>query len=337
MDSIEPKKLLILRILDILTEYTDSEHKLKQVDIIKYLKLLYGIECERKAVSRNIEFLEYAGYDIENDRTGVYLATRKYEKGELRLLIDSVLCNRNICKSHSKDLVNKLVSEGGKHFKNYTKYVISLDDWQKTKSQDYFYNIELLADAIEGKVKITFEYCSYGLDKKLHKRKDKIYTVSPYQMLIKNGFYYLMCNYDNHDNIAYLRIDRMINIAITNFRILPLNEIAGYKRELSLGKISNRLPYMFDDKPELIELEIGIDLIDMIIDWFGYDFTITDLGNERVKITLTASPRAMRFWILQFGSFVKLLAPAHLVETIKNDINKMSKNYNLGEFHDANK
>lgn len=128
MESYEPKKLLILRILEILTEYSDSEHKLRQGEIISLLNVLYGIECERKAVARNIEFLQQAGYDIVSDATGTYLAERKFETGELRLLIDSVLTNRNICKTHTKDLIAKLIKEGGKYFKSYAKHVVNLDD-----------------------------------------------------------------------------------------------------------------------------------------------------------------------------------------------------------------
>ena len=98
MESFEPKKLLILRILEILTEYSDSEHKLRQGNIMNLLRLNYGIECERKAVARNVEYLQDAGYDIVSDKSGTYLAERKFEIGELRLLIDSVLANRNVCK-----------------------------------------------------------------------------------------------------------------------------------------------------------------------------------------------------------------------------------------------
>ena len=129
MESFEPKKLLILRILEILTEYSDSEHKLRQGDIMNLLRLNYGIECERKAVARNVEYLQDAGYDIVSDKSGTYLAERKFEIGELRLLIDSVLANRNVCKPHTKELVAKLAKEGGKYFKNYTKHVINLDDY----------------------------------------------------------------------------------------------------------------------------------------------------------------------------------------------------------------
>lgn len=64
MENFEPKKLLILRILQILTEFSDCDHKLRQNDIMSLLRIQYGIECERKAVARNIEFLQMAGYDI---------------------------------------------------------------------------------------------------------------------------------------------------------------------------------------------------------------------------------------------------------------------------------
>ena len=116
MDNFEPKKLLILRILQILTEFSDCDHKLRQNDIISLLRIQYGIECERKAIARNIEFLQTAGYDIVADNTGVYLAEKKFETGELRLLIDSVLSNRNICKTHTKELIKKISEEGGKYY-----------------------------------------------------------------------------------------------------------------------------------------------------------------------------------------------------------------------------
>ena len=173
MESYEPKKLLILRILEILTDYSDCDHKLRQGDIISLLKVLYGIDCERKAVARNIEFLQQAGYDIVSDNLGSYLAARKFEFGELRLLIDSVLSNRNICKAHTKDLIDKLVREGGKYFKNYAKHVVNLDDWQKDESREYFFNIELLSEALEKKVKVEFNYNSFGGIKSCTRAKAK--------------------------------------------------------------------------------------------------------------------------------------------------------------------
>ena len=330
MENYEPKKLLILRILDILTEYSDCEHKLRQNDIISLLRRKYGIECERKAVARNIEFLEQAGYDIVSDGAGVYLAGRKFEAGELRFLIDAVLANRNICKLHTKELIKKLTEEGGKYFKNYARHVVNLDDWQKDENRDFFYNVELLCEAIDKGVKVRFFYNGYGEDKKLHRRRDKAALVNAYQLLLKNGHYYLACNYDGYDNMLYCRVDKITELSLTDTKRKPLTLLNGQKDGLNLGKLNTRLPYMFEDAParvEFITANGAENMIDNVLDWFGRDVRIEKLADGNYKFTVFAGMRAMRFWVLQFGKYVKVLSPQPLVDGIKNDIAEMQKLY----------
>lgn len=329
MDSFEPKKLLILRILDILTEYSDCEHKLRQGDIINLLRLNYGIECERKAVARNIEFLQDAGYDIVSDKSGTYLAERKFEVGELRLLIDSVLANRNICKGYTRELISKLTKEGGKYFKNYTKHVINLDDWQKQESKDYFYNIELLCEAIEKKKQVSFYYNNYGIDKKLHHKSENKKVANPYQLLLKNGFYYLILNYDNFDNVQYCRVDRMTEVEILEKSIKPAVEV-GFKNGINVGSMANRLPYMYGETCQEIVFETRNNaekMIDNVIDWFGRDVKIESVDDGNIRFKVYASVPAIRFWILQFGKYVKVLSPTSLCDIIKSDIAEMQKLY----------
>ena len=50
MNNFEPKKLALIRILDILKFYSDVNHPLTQEEIIDYLESDYGIVIERKAV-----------------------------------------------------------------------------------------------------------------------------------------------------------------------------------------------------------------------------------------------------------------------------------------------
>ena len=51
----------------------------------------------------------------------------------------------------------------------------------------------------------------------------------------------------------------------------------------------------------------------------------TSEGN--IRFSVYASPRAMRFWILQFGRYVKVLKPQSLSDIIKEDIAEMQKLY----------
>ena len=166
--AFESKKTLIFRIYQILEEYSDFEHPLTHQDIIEKLDRDYGIECERKAVGRNIACLKEMGFDIESSKEGSYLASRKLENAELRLLIDSVLASRNVNPTHSKQLIDKLISIGGHNFKSHVKHVYSVKDWGKSDNKDFFYNINVIDEAIENGKKIHFFYNKVGLDKALH-------------------------------------------------------------------------------------------------------------------------------------------------------------------------
>ena len=69
------------------------------------------------------------------------------------------------------------------------------------------------------------------------------------------------------------------------------------------------------------------DMINNVLDWFGNDVKMerTDEGN--IRFSVYASPRAMRFWILQFGRYVKVIGPQSLCDIIKVDIAEMQKLY----------
>ena len=73
MASLEPKKLALLRIWQILRKHSDYDHPLTQEEIIKYLESDYGIEMERKAVGKNIADLRDAGIDIGLTLIGMHL------------------------------------------------------------------------------------------------------------------------------------------------------------------------------------------------------------------------------------------------------------------------
>ena len=330
MENFEPKKLLILRILEILTEYSDAEHKLRQNDVINLLRTVYGIECERKAVARNVAYLVQAGYDIVSDKTGMYLAVKRFEVGELRLLIDSVIANRNINKRHTKELVGKLAAEGGKYFANYAKHVVNLDEWRKNDGYDYFYNIEVLCEAIDAKRQVEFFYDGYGKDLQKHHRSTEKHFASCYQLLLKNGFYYAALCFDGHDNLAFVRVDKLSDLVLTPRVARPLGLVHGCEQGLNVGKLVNILPYLYSDEPQHVEFVTanGVEhMTDYVVDWFGRDVLVTELSDGNLKFSLTASPWAMKFWLLQFGKRVKVLSPQSLVDDVKAEIEQMRQLY----------
>jgi hypothetical protein len=61
------KKMLNMLILEILEKYTDGDHRLTQQEILRLLKDNYDVECDRRSVRNNAEYLIDLGYDISLD------------------------------------------------------------------------------------------------------------------------------------------------------------------------------------------------------------------------------------------------------------------------------
>lgn len=75
----ENKQTLLFRLYQVLFDYSDEDNLLTQQDIIDILEREYGLVVERKAIGRNISYLNEMGIDVESSRKGAYLVDRPIE------------------------------------------------------------------------------------------------------------------------------------------------------------------------------------------------------------------------------------------------------------------
>ena len=327
MPSLEPKKLALLRIWQILRQHSDYDHPLKQEDIINYLDKEYGIQMERKAVGKNIADLRDAGIEIGSCRAGSYIDSREFEDSELRLLIDGVLQSKHITAKHSKDLIERLCGLSNKYFRSHVKNVYSVNDWSKTENQAIFYNIDVIDEAIATGKQVQYDYNKYGIDAKLH--KSSFQRVSPYQLILHNQRYYLMGYSSYWGNMTFHRLDRITNMRVYDKPATPITSVKGYENGIDFKQIASTMPYMYTDTPERIEFIADEYIVDQIFDWFGKDIRMSKLPDDdkKVKVELVASPNAMEHWALQYLNYVEVTKPESLREKIKKALIQASKKY----------
>ena len=323
--AFEPKKLALLRIWQILKDYSDYDHPLTQEQIAEHLESDYGIEIERKAIGRNISLLKDAGIDIQQKRDGSYIESREFDDSELRLLIDGVLCSKYISANYSKQLIDKLCGLSNMYFRSHVKHIFSVNDWGKTENKALFFNIELIDAAIEEKKQIKFDYNKFGIDKKLHRSSTQY--VSPYQMILHNQRYYLMAFSEYWKNITFYRLDHITNMTITDKKATPLRSVEGYKNGIDYKKLSTSMPYLYPGEITTVKFVAVSAIVDQIIEWFGKDIMITDNGDETVTVSVKASPGAMEHWAMQYINYVEVLEPKELREAIKADLKAAEKKY----------
>ncbi len=333
----DAKKLLIVRIMQILERYTDADHPLKQDEIIEKLDSNYGICAERKAIGRNIALLQdmferdsmtknATAIIIESDKhNGTYLDKRLFEDSELRLLIDSVLSSKHIPENYSKDLIEKLSSLSNEYFKPNIKHVYSVKDWDKTENKALFLNIETIGEAIEKERQITLCYNKYGADKKLHKTAE--HTVGPYQLVLHNQHYYLVALSERWHNLVHFRVDKITDIKITESPLTPIRSVKGYANGIDYKKYATSLPYMFTDGIQRVKFECDNCIIDQVVDMFGKDIVITGIGDDKSEVTINASPNAMEYWAMQYLNFVEIKSPSALRDQIKTNLQNATEKY----------
>ena len=258
----QPKKMLIINILDILKNYTDQDHRLSQKQIIDILEKDYNMKVDRKAVKRNLLNLIDSGHNLEfsesvrTNKNGEeetmysdWYLNRDFTDAELRLLIDSLLFSKHIPYDQCKELIGKLEGLSNRYFKSKVAYIRSLPE-NLPENKQIFLTIEILDEAIGEGRQVSFKYNDYDIDKKMHPSKnsegeEREYIVNPYQMAATNGRYYLICNLDGKDNISNYRLDRITDIKKLESKIKDIKQHKGAMQRLDLPRHMAENIYMF--------------------------------------------------------------------------------------------
>jgi len=359
----QQKKMLVPYLLDVLRDHSDENHRLSQSDILELLKRERGLDVERKSVRRNLQDLIDLGYPIEYEvkerrspvldpvthkpvpdpRTGepqyrdnsiwydIYLE-RDFTDSELRLLIDSLLFSRHIPTSQCRELIGKLERLSGKYFRSRIKYITTMPETQ-AQSPQLFSTIEMLDEAIDKKKQVSFHYCKYGTDKKLHPRLRsdgtvREYVINPYQMAAKDGKYYLICNYEGKDKITNYRVDRISDIKLLDTPAVPFEKVRGGPGdELDLVKYMTEHLYMFSSENDRVDFRVKSAMISDVIDMFGTGVKFYDETEEEVSVSVRADLRSMRQFALTYAPDVVILSPASLADEVRSDMEKTVARY----------
>lgn len=344
----QPKKMLIMNILDILKRYTDEDHRLSQKEIMDILEREYDMKVERKAVKRNLLNLIDYGYNIEYSEsvrinkkgeeetvyTDWYLE-RDFSDAELRLLIDSLLFSRHIPYSQCKMLIEKLENLSNRYFKSRVKHIQTLPD-NELPNRQLFYTIEILDQAITKGKQVSFHYNEYHTDKKFHLRSDhegnvRTYIINPYQMAAVNGRYYVICNYDKYDDVSNYRVDRITDIQLLDTPVKPMKNVKGLEHGLNLPKHMAEHVYMFTGESVPVTFRAKKYLLTDLFDWFGKEMQFTDETEDEVTVRVSVNLDAMRKWALQYALHVKVLKPERLVDVLKEDVKRAAEQYGILE------
>ncbi|MCQ2362887.1 MAG: WYL domain-containing protein [Acidaminococcaceae bacterium] len=308
-------------------EKTDEEHRLTQLEIVDILQKQYDLTCDRRTVASSLDMLaEQLHYDINRDSDGYCLLGREFEDAELRMLIDSVICSKTLTKEQAKRLVKKIKGLGNEHFSKSVPEVEMVGGIGWSKNPRFLLNVNELNKAIHKRKQVEFSYMKY--DEKLQLCSTGIkYLLNPYYLIVANGFYFLMGNYDKYDNVSYYRVDRIDKLRVLDTKAKDKKDVRGLVDIRELPRHLAEHIYMFSGKTIRVQIKTTKDMISDFVDWFGNKIEISPLKGEEIVITVRTNEHAIVYWLLQYGMYVEVLKPQVLRDKMKEVVLNLQKKY----------
>ena len=316
-DNIMKKRLLML--IKLLQDHTDEDHPVSTRDIMAYYKE-NGMSSDRKTLDADIKLLQEQGFDlikIKSSPNKYYIASREFELPELKLLIDAVQSSRFITEKKSRELSKKLAglasAEQAKELDRHT----GVNGRAKSTNEQQLYTVDTITKAINEKKKIRYQYQEYdGKKRKILRNDGEVYVLSPYMLYWNEDFYYVVGYSDKRECITAFRVDRIVNIEITDAK--AVKKPKGFK----VSDYSSSIFGMYSGPETEVELECRNNLMKYIIDHFGEKIKVrpTENGTFLTTVTVELSP-VFYGWVFQFGGGIKIAGPNKVV----NEYNEMKR------------
>lgn len=329
------KGAIELLVLKVLWRNSDKDHPLSQQEIIDEIRNECGMEFDKRTICNAIEKVNL--YDIgvkiekkympgDRNKKVYFIDERIFNKNEIEVLTDSILCSQYLSEQLSKTIIQKLQKFTNEHFINRATSINAIRSAYKIHNDDVLSNIEKIDEAIQRDKRLEFDFYRYEYDPRLKRaifKKSGHNIVSPYKTIVKNQKYYLICF--NHDkdpkknNLRAIRIDHMKNMK---------NRQEYLMKEGCSIETFDVMPHLYMGSIRPIEIKVDKWIVDDCIYWFGTK-NIKFIGEEdgRVKFQIKTVPESVLYWALSYLDNAEVVSPADLRNKIKKTAEEGLKKY----------
>lgn len=331
MADLEKRKLRPLFVAQYLAQNADDSYPVTTTDILDHLEQEHGITSDRKSIYRDIVLLrDHFGMDIKTatDSKGYYLMSRQFELDDLILITECINAAKFVSEKRSEEMLDVLCEFCSKHQARYLKPRRACTII-KTEQDSTLRTISIIRQAIQNcryhnHPLISFQYLTHSLDNPhllIEKHGGKTYTVSPVQLMINDGNYYMLACDRDGKNLHTFRIDRMAHVT----------ETFEYGRRCYISQMESYLQRtfsMYDGEVTKATIQFDNSLFDTVIDKFGPSVPYVRNDGEHFTVTtdIAVSPQFFG-WLCGFGTKAKLMGPDDVVDQFRAYIDKIREMY----------
>lgn len=322
------QKLKLYYLARIMMEKTDDEHMITMPEIKQELEA-YGVTADRKSLYDDLESLRVLGIDVIGEKVGrnfyYHVGGKHFEIAELKLLVDAIQSSKFITEKKSNELIKKLTGMASDYEATQLKRQVVVQGRVKTMNESIYYFVDDVHRAIADNKQISFEYMKWDLDKKLVRRREEPYVVSPWALTWDDENYYLIAYDEDADRIKHFRVDKMKSIQILDEKRTGRDKFKAF----NLAKYAKMNFGMFGGDQKKVTLKFKNEMVGVFIDRFGRDIRIIPAdqdGWSQISVDIAISDQFLG-WIFALGTGVKITGPEEVVKRFRDEISEMKRLY----------
>ncbi len=331
------QKFKSLLVWNILLKKTDENHALGIKEIQEHLQY-YGISAERHSVKRDIDEIlslinreadldlddlgmnerELLDYEVEYDEVlhGYKVSRRPYDFEELRLLAECVRASKFISKNQEGHLLAAIEHLCSDYQVEELQNEVYLVGRSKTPNKYTMSSMLTINQAIRQNKKISFHYQKFTIEDRknqVDRRRGADYILSPFKLIINDGYYYLLAWDTKKGKPITFRLDRMKDMQILDE---PRDGEQAFL-QIDMHGYAQQHFGMFTGEHKRVRLRFTNNLLDTMVDRFGTEpdvFYSPDDGRHFIVTADVAISNQFYGWLAGFRKMAKILSPPDVVE-----------------------
>lgn len=322
------QKMKLMYLMQVLLEKTDDEYGITMPQLLNELAK-YDITGERKSIYDDIRSIQEFGVLVEKRKKGsdvyYHVIKRDFELAELKLLVDAVQASKFITIQKTNELLRKLGVLTSVNQRKKLQRQVAVLHRAKATNEEIFDSIDKIHMAILDNCNISFQYFDWNIKKERELRhKGGKYEVSPYALMWEDENYYLV-GFDNKANMRkHYRVDRMINLSISENNRIGQAELAGF----DIATYSNKVFGMLGGEETKVKLQFKNSFAGVAIEQFGKEIMMIPSGKEHFNINVDVKVSDQFYgWVFALGDNVKILKPEIVVDGMKEALRKRVEMY----------
>ncbi len=322
------QKIKLLKLLEILQQETDEDHPIGTPVICKRLNNI-GISCDRRTMYKDIETLNAQGFEIRTKRLGAqnayYSVDRRFNIGELKILIDAVQAANFITDAKTKELVDKIAALAGSRIGDVLASSVVRFNTTKHTNEEIYATVEVIEKATREKHPVSFYYFDLDENKNRIYRKEKMrYSVEPFRLVLSEDNYYLYGYSTEHEEMRVYRLDRMEGVQISEEAI---SEQAQATFDAAKDNVEEGTSFsMFRGESAEVTLYFEQDLINAVYDRFGEATRMTRVNSDHLVAAVKVQLSPVFYgWVAEFGGKMQIISPNNVVKGFKEHVANVVK------------